>query len=130
MPDSKKIKAVSVDHSVVLDFIEGVDTEDAEFKDHSAKKWWFAVYCDEKVVSVGSMYEASKSTIRMSSHYTLPEYRGMGCSTAMIKASIDKAKILGYEKADAYTRIPLYKKLGFKPVRKYKWGGEYLIRKI
>lgn len=86
------------------------------------------VYEDEKPVSCGAIKEFSKDAMEVKRMYTLPDYRGKGIATIVLKELEKWAAELSYKKCVLETgkkqpeAIALYNKSGYSIIHNY---GQY-----
>lgn len=85
-------------------------------------------YSEGRPVSCGAIKEFSKEAMEVKRMYTLPEYRGTGMATRILKGLEEWAVELGYSKCVLETgkrqpeAIRLYKKNGYRITPNY---GQY-----
>ncbi len=125
------------------DFISLVKLLDADLaqrdgKDHSFYaqfnkidkiKHVIVAYADNKPISCGAIKEFNSTTMEVKRMYTLPEFRGKGIATMVLRELEKWAGELSYMKCVLETgkrqseAIDLYKKNGYKIIPNY---GQYI----
>jgi len=114
-------------------FLAELDGEEHAFYNSLNKidkiKHVVVVYDNDKPVACGAMREFSKTAMEIKRMYTLPEWRGKGLASIVLKELENWAAELSYQKCVLETgkrqpeAIGLYKKSGYQIIRNY---GKYI----
>jgi len=114
-------------------FLAELDGEEHAFYNSLNKidkiKHVVVVYDNDKPVACGAMREFSKTAMEVKRMYTLPEWRGKGLASIVLKELENWAAELSYQKCVLETgkrqpeAIGLYKKSGYQIIRNY---GKYI----
>lgn len=87
------------------------------------------LYINNKPVSIGAIKEFDYESMEVKRMYTLPEFRGQGLASKVLKELENWAKELGYKKCVLETgkrqpeAIEFYKSKGYKVITNY---GQYI----
>jgi len=114
-------------------FLAELDGEEHAFYNSLNKidkiKHVVVVYDNDKPVACGAMREFSKTAMEVKRMYTLPEWRGKGLASIVLKELENWAAELSYQKCVLETgkrqpeAIGLYKKSGYQIIPNY---GKYI----
>ncbi|MGC2035020.1 MAG: GNAT family N-acetyltransferase [Thermoplasmata archaeon] len=83
---------------------------------------WFE---DDRVVACGAIRELEPNVGEIKRIYVRPDYRGKGFGHPFVRALIDQARRLGYERLRVDTlptmqaAIEFYQELGFRPIKAF-----------
>ena len=117
-------------------FLAEIDGEEhlfyAQLNKTASLRHVIVAYVDEIPVSCGAIRELNPHSMEVKRMYTLPEYRGKGVATQVLKELEKWAAELSYQKCVLETgqrqpeAINLYKKNGYKEIPNYgKYEGVY-----
>lgn len=86
--------------------------------------WVYVAIEDDKIVGTATLfYQPEERTGEVENNAVLPEYRGRGISTLLVRRVVEELKNLGAEQINVHTdAVPaacrVYEKAGFKLVRR------------
>lgn len=114
-------------------YLAVIDGEDHGFYDQYNKidslKNCIVIFDNEEAVAIGAIKEFDKQSMEVKRMFTLPEKRGKGLASAILKELEIWTKELGYERTILETgkrqteAVALYQKCGYKVIQNY---GQYV----
>jgi len=106
------------------------DTEYATFSKRKRPEVWFKAVCGGAIVGCGCLLVMSKSTVRLSNIFVLPDQRGRGVAQELVKAREQWATARGFKFIDTRTVKRYYLNHGYEEIKQYKVGGSWFRKEL
>lgn len=107
------------------------DTGYAVFARRKKPEIWFKCISDKnEIQGVGCILVLSKTSVRQSNIFVLPEFRGNGLAQKLVIELEVWARGSGYKRMDCRSVKKFYLDHGYKAIKEYKVGGWWFVKEI